>query len=160
MEGSLCPHIEYNTITHIHTSTHWPCPAWWPSWQRRTPSESGIQGCNTTQRQWAGDLKPSRAHVFIQTVICKTLRSALEQGMQRIHGYGVISGVLVTTGPIKLTHLRCLSMLAALSNMAVGLAMFLPTAWAKGWRAPWKRKDTGNEARQQADSTRTELSNQ
>lgn len=37
------------------------------------------------------------------------------------------------------THLRCRSMLAALSNMAVGLAIFLPTAWAKGWRAPWKR---------------------
>lgn len=40
------------------------------------------------------------------------------------------------------THLRCRSMLAALSNMAVGLAIFLPTACAKGWRAPWKRGET------------------
>lgn len=40
------------------------------------------------------------------------------------------------------THLRCRSMLAALSNMAVGLAIFLPTACAKGWRAPWKRDET------------------
>lgn len=30
-------------------------------------------------------------------------------------------------------------MLAELSSMAVGLAMFLPTAWANGWRAPYKQ---------------------
>lgn len=36
------------------------------------------------------------------------------------------------------TYLRCRSMLAEDSSMAVGLAMFLPTAWAKGCRAPCK----------------------
>lgn len=38
--------------------------------------------------------------------------------------------------PATGTYLRCRSMLEAESSMAVGLAMFRPTAWAKGCRAP------------------------
>lgn len=45
---------------------------------------------------------------------------------------------------LKGTYLRCRSMLAAESSMAVGLAMFLPTAWAKGWRAPCRKRSHGD----------------
>ena len=37
---------------------------------------------------------------------------------------------------LAVTYLRCRSMLEADSSMAVGLAIFLPTAWANGCRAP------------------------
>lgn len=38
---------------------------------------------------------------------------------------------------MAVTYLRWRNMFVAVSNMAVGLAIFRPTAWAKGWRAPW-----------------------
>lgn len=49
------------------------------------------------------------------------------------------SRAVLPSQPTHSTYLRCRSMLAAESSMAVGLAMFLPTAWAKGWRAPCRR---------------------
>ena len=44
---------------------------------------------------------------------------------------------------MNVTYFRCLSMLAAHSNIAVGFAMFRPTAWEKVCLAPWKRVKYG-----------------
>jgi len=55
------------------------------------------------------------------------------------------------------TYFIWASMLEALSSMAVGLAMFLPTAWAKGCLAPWKTLKVWNQTHT-IDSLSTKIS--
>lgn len=51
---------------------------------------------------------------------------------------------------VPVTYLRCRSMLEADSSMAVGLAIFLPTAWANGCRAPCGKEQARIIGRRQA----------
>lgn len=104
-----------------------------------TASEIMVEWCSKLGRREEGCISAMEGG---SRVACP---SPLPCEVGQANGQGAASGISRPAEPARPsapssgTYFRCRSMLAEESSIAVGLAMFLPTAWAKGWRAPCKR---------------------